>query len=85
MERIEPRDFVVISDHLIENKREYAGIQKAVKENRWMAKGTTNIDDELSVRLQGDVAVIHSRGWTKVLPKRGGRSCRAVGRIHHGT
>lgn len=65
--RIETNDFVVISDRTIENKREYAGIQKAVQANRWLPKGAEQMDDDdLQVRLQGDLTVISGKGWTKV-------------------
>ena len=66
MKRIETSDFVVISDRGIQNKREYEALEKAVKENRWMPKGTTKVDDEVNVRVQGEMAVISGRGWNKV-------------------
>jgi len=66
MERIETSDIVVISDRGIGAKREYATVQKAVKENRWMAPGTSKVDVELTIRMQGDVAIVHSLSWTKI-------------------
>jgi hypothetical protein len=64
---IEASDFVVISDRTIENQRLYTNMQNAAKAGRWFPKGATNMDDDnLRVRLQGDLAVISGSGWTKV-------------------
>jgi ketosteroid isomerase-like protein len=65
--RIETSDFVVISDRTIENQRMYGVIQKAVQANRWIPKGAANVDDNnVRVRLQGDLAVISGSGWTRI-------------------
>lgn len=64
--RIETSDFVVISDHTIENQRVYTGMRNAAKAGRWFPKGVANVDDDMRVRVQGDLAVVSGRAWTKV-------------------
>jgi ketosteroid isomerase-like protein len=64
--RIETSDFVVIHDRVIENRRVYPPMQNAAKAGRWFPKGSANIDTELRVRVQGNVAVVSGRGWDKI-------------------
>ena len=67
--RIETSDFVVVSDSRINNQRQYERIEQAVKENRWPPRGKGAIsveDDNLRVRIQGDMAIVYGTSWTKI-------------------
>jgi ketosteroid isomerase-like protein len=66
MNRIETDDFVVVSDSGPHNKKsQLAGIQRAVKKDKWLPKGVTLVDENLNVRLHGSAAVISAIGWKK--------------------
>ena len=66
MNRIETDDFVVVSDRGPQNKKsQLAGIQRAVKKDKWLPKGIKLGDENLNVRLHGDAAVLSAIGWQK--------------------
>ena len=66
MNRIETDDFIVVSESGLENKRsQLAGIQRAVKENRWKSSGVTLVDEDMKLRFHGETAVLSERSWNK--------------------
>jgi ketosteroid isomerase-like protein len=67
MDRLETSDFIVVDSFGIDNKKgQLAFTQERVKANRWFPKGTTMIEEQVSVRMQGDWAIVHGRGWAKI-------------------
>ena len=66
MDQIETADFLVVSNGGTQSKeRQITGIQKAVKEHNWMPEGMTHVDENMTVRLFGDTAIISLLSWNK--------------------
>ena len=66
MDRFESEDFLVVAEWGSQTKQQQlARIQRAVKENKWIPKGTSQVEEDVSVRAYGDVAVRSGRFWNK--------------------
>jgi ketosteroid isomerase-like protein len=66
MDKVEAKDFVVVSERGLSTKDEQLrGIKKAVEDKKWFPKGMTQGTEDLRIRFEGNVAVITGRGWAK--------------------
>jgi hypothetical protein len=66
MDRIEARDFLVLSESGVETKdQQLRGIRRRVEQNNWLPKDTVHVTEDLKVRFYGGSAVVTGRGWMK--------------------
>jgi hypothetical protein len=66
MDKVEAKEFVVISDRSVATKEEQLrGIRQAVEGKKWLPEGTTTGTDDLKIRFEGPIAVVTGRGWVK--------------------